>query len=418
MRVNFSTFAQHLIKTAGTSPVPSLFKSNDWREPYAKFLEDLHKKVKTTVYGMVHGMPLVKIMTSGEQRLVIISGVHGEEQVGPVTLLEYLDEILSYAKAQGVALSIYPMYSPTGWGRGKRHTVEGKRTNKLVEYRIDGKWKADLMDDEQYSNVRMAKDATEEAKTMFNDAMVHPPVAMLDIHQDSDLDKMDKPAVTYAYTFERGPYQAISREAGKYLPLAVGTKVELYDGEKNKATVGPDGLIVCHMDDTTQGAFKLIGAKHSVTVETSLGADPKKVKQVNLVWIKGMIDLVAGKEKKAAPATLRAAEHLTAPNKDWKKIDKEMKNPSFRMEALSLVKRVEDPKLRRYIRNVAAYNSEKSILGEVESRSKPGSFHKVKQLPNRLGCSCKDWQYIHSTKRSDCHHIRVYKAHLGAKKKR
>jgi hypothetical protein len=412
-----SSFAHELIKLAKV-PASSMFMSKDWKTPYVEFLASLNKKTRPIQYGTVHGLPLVKVVTPGSPRMVIISGVHGEEQVGPVTILAFLEDILAYAKSHGVGLTIYPMFSPTGWGRGKRHSVEGKRTNQLVEFEVDGKWKPDVMAGEKYTDVRIAKKATPEAKALFEDILKNDvPVAMLDIHQDSDLDKMDKPPVTYAYVFETGPYKSIAREAGKHLPLAVGTKVELYDGGNNKAIVDRDGLVVSHIDDTTQGAFKVLGCNHSVTIETSLGADPKKVQKVNLVWIKGMIDLVAGKEKKAAPAYVRAAEHLSAPNKDWKKLEKELKNPNFRTEALKLLKQVDDPKLRRYLKNISSYNDQKDFLGEVESRTKPGHFYKIKQLPNRLGCGCKDWQYVHSVKRTDCDHIRAYRAHLGAKKK-
>lgn len=118
--------------------------------------------------------------------------------------------------------------------------------------------------------------------------------------------------------------------------------------------------------------------------------------------------------KISAPAYLRAAEQLASPQKDWPKLEKELKNPHFRTEALKLVRQLDDPKLRKYLRLISAYNAEKSYVAKMPSHSRVGRLHTVKKLPNgRLGCSCEDWRYVRSILGKDCKHISEYKASLN-----
>jgi hypothetical protein len=104
---------------------------------------------------------------------------------------------------------------------------------------------------------------------------------------------------------------------------------------------------------------------------------------------------------------LRVADHLTSPEKDWTKFDRELKNPRFTAEASKQARKVPDPKLRKYIRNFGTYSAEKDFVAEVKSRTS-SKYYKVKRLPNgRLACGCRDWQYHHSVRTSDCDHIKM-----------
>jgi hypothetical protein len=275
---------------------PSIFTSDEWKKPYMAFLEHWETKTgKIIPYGEIKGLPLVKLETPGDRRLTIISGVHGEEQLGPVTISDHINIILEYASDNGVGMTIYPMLSPTGWGKGRRHTSDGKSTNKMVEFQVDGQWREDVFSGKRYTDVRVSPNACQESAALYADVLDSPvPLGMLDIHQDSDMKKKGKPAVTYAYVFKKLPeYINIMHEAEHYLPLASGTDVELYDANQTHDTVDEDGLIKCNIDCTTQGAFYALGCHNAVTIETSLEADHRRVNQVNLVWIQGMIDMVA-----------------------------------------------------------------------------------------------------------------------------
>jgi GNAT superfamily N-acetyltransferase len=286
-------------------PEPSVFTSKDWKTPYKAFLKEWEKVAGSDSYGEVEGLPLVKLVTEGEKHLTIISGVHGEEQVGPLTVLERLPDILKYAKEKGVGLNIYPLYNPTGWGRGKRNIKDGTPSNHLIEYRVKGKWVLEVAD-RRYDDVRVAPDASDEAKAFYEDIISIPtPDAMVDLHQDSDLDKKDLPPSTYAYVFD-DQLREVAKKAAEILPAAAGQKVELYDVEGNKGTVDPDGLLICKdIDNTTQGVFEHLGCPLTVTVETSLTADKAKVDEVNLTWIYGLIDSIAESDDSLEKGAIR-----------------------------------------------------------------------------------------------------------------
>lgn len=119
------------------------------------------------------------------------------------------------------------------------------------------------------------------------------------------------------------------------------------------------------------------------------------------------------------PADLRVAEHLTAPTKDWKGLEKELKNPAFHAATLKNLGQVDDPKLRKYLEAYGAYASSKDFVAEMQSRTNPSTYYKIKKLPGGgFGCGCKDWQYVHSVNGTDCDHIEHMKKLVRQKGKR
>jgi hypothetical protein len=116
---------------------------------------------------------------------------------------------------------------------------------------------------------------------------------------------------------------------------------------------------------------------------------------------------------KIAYATVRpqdkADDHFVQEVKDWGAFEKNLKAKGFQKAILAHPEA--DAKLKRYVKNYGAYLSSKDIVGRVSSRSRFRNYV-IKKLPNgRLGCNCKDWQYAHSTRNTDCFHIRDLKAH-------
>lgn len=122
------------------------------------------------------------------------------------------------------------------------------------------------------------------------------------------------------------------------------------------------------------------------------------------------------------PAAKAAAFHK-ATVKDWPGFEKDLKNKTFQQ---AMLKHEEtDPKLKKYVKNYGGLLKSKEIIAIAPSRTEPAKEYKVKVLPTgRLACECKDWQYHHSTRKTDCDHIKavrtMYRAGLvklsGAKK--
>lgn len=106
---------------------------------------------------------------------------------------------------------------------------------------------------------------------------------------------------------------------------------------------------------------------------------------------------------KAPTVAQKVDAHFGADKKDWAGFEKNLNSAKFR----SMVKGhpEADKKLQQYVQNVGAYLQSKKVVGKVPSRTS-GAVYEIRKLPGgRLGCGCKDWQYKHSHRGSDCDHI-------------
>lgn len=102
----------------------------------------------------------------------------------------------------------------------------------------------------------------------------------------------------------------------------------------------------------------------------------------------------------------RAHQFLSSETKDWKAFERNLKNPAFQKAVITAT---DDKKLKKYTRAVGTFRQSKDVVEEAPSRS-TNTKHKLKTLPSgRMGCDCKDWQYKHSWKGTDCDHIRAFK---------
>src|SRR4051812_33334486 len=73
--------------------------------------------------------PLLRVLTPGSRTLIISSGFHGNETAGPLTLLEHLPAIVTYARERDVGLRIYPCLNPSGFTDGTRYNRSGEAPN-------------------------------------------------------------------------------------------------------------------------------------------------------------------------------------------------------------------------------------------------------------------------------------------------
>jgi hypothetical protein len=112
---------------------------------------------------------------------------------------------------------------------------------------------------------------------------------------------------------------------------------------------------------------------------------------------------IAAKEHKE-----KAEAFHTAQVKDWPGFEKDLLSKPFQRAMLG--HELTDPKLKKYVKNYGGQLISKSIIAVAPSRTEKGKEYKVKVLPSgRLACECKDWQYHHSVRRSDCDHIKAVK---------
>jgi hypothetical protein len=99
--------------------------------------------------------------------------------------------------------------------------------------------------------------------------------------------------------------------------------------------------------------------------------------------------------------------HFSSEKPDWQSFEKNLRSGAFREAVLRAEQ--SDPKLKKYVKTFGAYQGSKDVVAELKSQDS-GTTYKVKDLHNgRLGCNCRDWQYIHSIKGGDCKHIKSLK---------
>lgn len=100
---------------------------------------------------------------------------------------------------------------------------------------------------------------------------------------------------------------------------------------------------------------------------------------------------------------MKVEVHHSDSEKDWKAFEKNLKSKGFQTAARK--HKLSDAKLKRYVKNYGGYLTSKEVVGIVPSRTS-GKNYKLKKLPDgRIGCGCKDWQFKHSHKGTDCDHI-------------
>ncbi len=108
-------------------------------------------------------------------------------------------------------------------------------------------------------------------------------------------------------------------------------------------------------------------------------------------------------------AELKAEAHFGVDKKDWKDFEKTLRGSGFQKAILNHPK--SDEKLQKYVKNFGAYLRAKDVVTSIPSRSKATKSYKIKKLPSgRMGCGCRDWQYVHSVNGTDCDHIKAVKA--------
>lgn len=268
-----------------------------FRDYAARWQTSLPEGAQPITFGTVleggREYPLVGLTSSGARSVVITAGFHGDEKAGPLTLLEHASEIVAYAAERDVGLAIYPCVNPSGFEAHTRYNVTGEHPNNdFLRYETaPGSWRGELRDGESFLRVAPAGDGVpKETAALARELDGRPqPVAALDLHQDNFIHG----SLFYAYIFgDRARYRPMLARSGALVPVLRSSIVDSGHEPGSDVHADEEGFIVCH-DGSVTDRFHRAGVPYTAAIETTTETPWPLADEINLIWIRGFIDLAA-----------------------------------------------------------------------------------------------------------------------------
>jgi len=250
---------------------------------------------------------------------LLCAGVHGEEIAGPLTFYRHLNKISSLIHKAGFKLIIYPLRNPSGFEKKLRYNIDNDKgeggNNDLMRYELkNGTIIDDLKDknnteaadwsSNQKLKIKLPKETKLLQRLLQNDFKKFNIVACLDLHQD--FITPNSKAAAYHYGFgETAMYKNIVKEIQKIVTIwknryiGAGFNAIVTNKGVVKKRVPKEELIksdnlgfIERFDGTLGDLTQRLGVKYSITVETTGSTPLPHAIQVNLIWIKGLLNLI------------------------------------------------------------------------------------------------------------------------------
>ena len=261
----------------------------------------------------------------GDKVIMIGAGVHANELAGLVAMLRYGKELFDYAHEHGVKLIVYPCRNPSGLekvqgypdsnpehrynildDRGEE-TIQGQTeitgNNALLWHKVGEKYIGDMGanpgEGEFFwpSGMPMVQ-VPLETETM--EELVQADISkgikivgVIDCHQDLISD-FGPGSYFYHFLENSKTYQNIIL-AIEALKVKMFQKQDISAGFTNGEAIKTDeqGGIVRYDGSWPEAMYRFAHCPHCITPETT-GAVPLEVAaQINLIWVKGIIDLAS-----------------------------------------------------------------------------------------------------------------------------
>jgi len=248
-------------------------------------------------YGAVdeagRSYPLLSVSVPGRRSVVVTAGFHGDEKAGPLTLADHVAEIVAYAAERDVGLAIYPCVNPSGFEGHVRYNLSGERPNNdFLRYEVaPGVWRGELREGEGFTRVVPAVDGLpKETAALARELDAMPlPAAALDLHQDNFIHG----SLFYAYVFgDLATYRPLMARAGSLVPVLRSSIVDSGHEPGSDVRADDEGFIICP-DGSITDKFHRAGVRHVAAIETTTETPTALADEINLIWIRGFIDLVA-----------------------------------------------------------------------------------------------------------------------------
>jgi Succinylglutamate desuccinylase / Aspartoacylase family len=237
--------------------------------------------------------PLLALRSPGARTVLVTAGFHGDEKAGPLTLLAHASELVAYAAARNVGLRLYPCINPSGFEAHTRYNTSGERPNNdFLRYELTpGQWRGELREGESFVAVAPARDGLPKETVALATALdaEPPPFAALDLHQDNFIHG----AWFYAYVFgDFAAYRPLLGRSGALLPVLRSCIVDSGHEPGTDVRADEEGFIVAHDGSITDRCHRL-GVAYAAAIETTTETPAPLSDEINLIWIRGFIDLAA-----------------------------------------------------------------------------------------------------------------------------
>jgi hypothetical protein len=225
--------------------------------------------------------------------VLVTAGFHGDEKAGPLTLLAHGAELFAYARERGVGLRLYPCVNPSGFEAHSRYNLAGERPNNdFLRYEIaPGVWRGELHAGETPLAWRPHTGGPKETVALARElARLAAPAAALDLHQDNFIHGH----VFYSYVFgDRAPYRPLQARSGALLPVLRSSLVDSGYEPGSDVRADAEGFIEC-CDGSITDHFHRAGVPFTAAIETTTDTPASLADEINLIWVRGFIDLASG----------------------------------------------------------------------------------------------------------------------------
>lgn len=277
--------------------------------------------------------------------LLLRAGIHGDEVAGPLTLMQHLGEIFGYAHDRNVKLIVFPLDNPSGFEYRLRYNVENDigwqsqdgaeatktGNNDFLRYETaDGRIVDDLLGEDEHARWYLSSDEAllqkgmqihlPQETRMLHAALKNIPlaqiVAHIDLHQDylscADNPRLGLPGA-YHYGFcpdgNVDCYDLIVAEIEKHTIVFRDTHIG--GGQRSELPTDARGGIVRHDGTLGDYLWRAAALRYCVTAETTGAVSAEIADRVNLIWIHGILDLVAADYVGRAAARESSSKILT-----------------------------------------------------------------------------------------------------------
>lgn len=246
-----------------------------------------------------------KKISAKDKIMMITAGFHGDEKAGPLSILKYANKIIDYAHKKRVKIIIYPLVNPSGFEKNKRCNIDNDfgdaSSDDFLRYELEnGKIIDDLAGENNFKKWYWSSDKKIKSRMPKETWLLHKLLkkeplnqiaAAIDLHQDhiSNL----KTPFAYHYSFEnKKVYEKIIKKISKIIPILKNRRISAGFTSAIGLKADKKGFIIRH-DGTITDLFYRLGTKYAVAVETAGPTSFKKAISINLIWIFGIINLIA-----------------------------------------------------------------------------------------------------------------------------